>query len=112
MNNFLWATGQYFLHFKGGLYQVTGVTRSSEDPKQLSISYVPVDGRAADWDGIPWSRPAEEFFKPEPRSMMGVRYTHLGPKNIVKCSGCPFWACTLTGKLTAYCIACCKENNS
>lgn len=72
--------GDTFRHWKGGLYRVSGLVRSSDDPDRLDVLYDPLYD-VDSWDGIPWRRPVDEFFGPESRSATGLRFDHVPPES-------------------------------
>lgn len=71
--------GDTYRHWKGGLYRVSGLARSSDDPDQLDVLYEPLYD-VDSWDGIPWSRPVAEFFGSESRSATGLRFNYVPPE--------------------------------
>jgi len=68
------VVGRHYRHWKGGLYRVSGVSRSAEDGVSLDVLYEPLYDLEK-WDGVPWRRNADEFFGAEPRSKTGFRFT-------------------------------------
>lgn len=56
-------TGSKWKHFKGGLYQVIGVARHSEDPNQEFVVYKHLDGESEYGLDQLWVRPKEMFLE-------------------------------------------------